>query len=125
MYDHTFIHHRQEYYEDESMRKLYTDVLERLLTAIYEEQEPDSPESMGHSTEILDEAFEQVPYENYLKESPEQILSGNKDESSWPPWPWPPWGPGEDPKTPSERAENHAKKIVALERSLAQATLDL
>ena len=52
----------------------------------------------------------------------------------WPPWPWPPWGP-EDPDNPddpdrtpinrTEEAKKLAKGIIAFEKKIANASLDL
>ncbi|TFK55167.1 metalloprotease [Heliocybe sulcata] len=104
----------KEYYDEESIRDLYNDVLERLLVTIAEEQDYSSGvKSRGVSDLVMNE----VKYK------------------WWPPWPWPPWGPDdgdddggdddEDPEDKYERAERLAKAVVHFERKLANASLDL
>jgi endothelin-converting enzyme len=98
----------KEYYEEKGMTKLYQEVIEKLLTAIYlaeEEEEDERPSTLNR--------LSKMPVFRVL------------EETSWPPWPWPPGGPDDGPKTPYERATDHAKKIVEFERKLAKATLDL
>ena len=99
----------QEYYEDKAIRKVYKDVVERLLLAITEEEEKDVSQS-----------------------SP--VLVDNDDDTVWPPWPWPPWGDDDDDDghkgddkggNRSHEIKVLAKKVVAFERKLAQASLDL
>jgi endothelin-converting enzyme len=52
------------------------------------------------------------------------------EDNSWPPWPWPPWsgdeddGDDDDKKTPVDFAKL-AKGVVALEKQIANASLDL
>ncbi|KAH9997253.1 hypothetical protein BJV77DRAFT_1065321 [Russula vinacea] len=69
----------KEYFEDETMRELYSSVLERLLLIHYEAQ----------------------------KENVSRTLVNNQDsENTWPPWPWPPWdddGDGGDDDGPKDR----------------------
>ena len=50
----------------------------------------------------------------------------------WPPVPWPPWGGDDDdndgggkPDDGAKKARELAEKVVAFERKLAQASLDL
>lgn len=98
----------KEYYEEKDITKLYQEVIEKLLTAIYvaeEEEEDERPSTLSR--------FFKVPAFRLL------------EETVWPPWPWPPGGPDDGPKTPYERATEHAKEIVEFERKLAKATLDL
>lgn len=92
------------------MTKLYQKVLERLLTAIYlaeddEDEDEEAPSTLSR--------FFKIPAFRVL------------EETTWPPWPWPPGGPDDGPKTPYERATEHAKKVFEFERKLAKATLDL
>lgn len=88
--------------------KLYQEVIEKLLTTIYvaEEEEEDERRSA---------------LSRFSKKPAFRVL----EETAWPPWPWPPGGPDDGPKTPYERATEHAKKVVQFEHSLAKATLDL
>ena len=88
--------------------KLYQGVIEKLLTLIYEAEEEEEEE--GSST-----------LSRFLEKPVFRVL----EETTWPPWPWPPWGGDDEPKTPSQRASQHAKKIIEFERTLAKATLDL
>ncbi|KAF8969921.1 hypothetical protein BDZ97DRAFT_1793392 [Flammula alnicola] len=96
----------KEYFEDESMRKIYAQALERLLIALADEEEA---EQLGKSS---------------------SVLTKNEDANVWPPWPWPPWGGddedgGDKPVNRTLEAHKLAKKVVAFERKLAQASLDL
>ena len=100
----------KEYYEEKEITKLYQEVLEKLLTIIYEAEEEEEEERERPST-----------FSRFFKKPVFRVL----EETTWPPWPWPPWGGDDEPKTPSERATQHSKKIVELEHSLAQASLDL
>ena len=100
----------KEYYEEKEITKLYQEVLEKLLTIIYEAEEDEDEERERPSA-----------LSRFFKKPVFRVL----EETTWPPWPWPPWGGDDEPKTPSERAMQHSKKIVELERSLAQASLDL
>ena len=88
--------------------KLYQEVIEKLLTAIYKAEEDEDDEGWSTSS-------------RFFKKPIFRVL----EETTWPPWPWPPWGGDDEPRTPYERATQHAKKIVELERTLAKATLDL
>jgi len=98
----------KEYYEEKDITKLYQEVIEKLLTAIYEAEEEEEDERPS----TLNRFFKKPVF---------RILGG----TTFPPWPWPPWGGEDEPKTPSERATGHARKIVEFERTLAKATLDL
>lgn len=101
----------KEYYEDESIRDFYTNILERVLNAIYEEENWDGEPDLHIR-------------ENHDRGIPLNIQDPQTD--AWPPpWPWPPSDPDEDRPTPQEKARQHAKKVVEFERRLAQATLDL
>ena len=88
--------------------KLYREVIEKLLVVIYEAQEEEEERRLS----TLNRLFKKPVF---------RVL----DETTHPPWHWPPWGGDDEPKTPSERAAVHAKKIVDFESSLAKATLDL
>lgn len=98
----------KEYYEDKAIRKVYKDVVERLLLVLTEEEEKDISQS-----------------------SP--VLVDNDDDTVWPPWPWPPWGDDDDDGhkgddkggNRSQEIRILAKKVVAFESKLAQASLDL
>jgi endothelin-converting enzyme len=94
----------QEYYEDESIRKIYQDVVERLLSSLAEKNDTDLPEEKT------------------------RILIQQDGENVWPPWPWPPWG-DDDGKTPKpDKPESHhelAKKVLKFETQIANASLDL
>lgn len=89
------------------MVKLYQEVIEKLLTTIYVAEEEEDNERTSTLSRFKMSVF--------------RVL----EETIWPPWPWPPGGPDDGPKTPYERATEHAKKIVEFERKLAKATLDL
>ena len=98
----------KEYYEEKDITILYQKVIQRLLTAIYaaeEEERDERPDT----------------FSRFFKESVFRVLK----ESAWPPWPFPPGGPDDGPKTPHQRATEHARKIVEFEHALAKATLDL
>ena len=98
----------KEYYDEKDITKLYREVIERLLTTIYEAEEEEEDEESG----TLGQSFKKPVF---------RIL----EETTWPPWPWPPWGGDDEPRTPSERATEHAKKVVEFEHALAKASLDL
>ncbi|EFI28400.1 endothelin-converting enzyme 1 [Coprinopsis cinerea okayama7 len=105
----------KEYYNEESIVKVYGEVIEQLLSRVdhiladSDEGEEDSPEFFA------------------------SLLINNDASEIWPPWPWPPWNPdddpeGEDPKKPlnrSERVRRLAKGVVEFESKLANASLDL
>lgn len=95
----------KEYYEEKDVTKLYHDVIEKLLTIIYEAQ---------------DEEEDPIAISRFFKKPVFRVLE--KEEGF--PWPWPPWG-DDEPRTPAERATKHAKKVLEFEHSLAKATLDL
>ena len=98
----------KDYYEEKETTKLYQDVIERLLTTIYEAEEEEGDER-------------QSTFGRFFKKPVFRVL----EETVWPPWPWPPWGGDDEPKTPYERATEHARRIVEFEHTLAKATLDL
>ena len=89
--------------------KLYQEVIERLLKTIYEAEEEEEGDK------------EASTFGRFFKKPVFRVL----EETSWPPWPWPPWGGDDEPRTPSERAKEHASSVVEFEHSLAKATLDL
>ncbi|KZT28481.1 metalloprotease [Neolentinus lepideus HHB14362 ss-1] len=110
----------KEYYNEESIRELYNDVLERLLVTIAEEQEYSEGSSLSGAS-IGDRGVSEL------------LLSEDKYKW-WPPWPWPPWGgdgdddggdDDEDPEDKYERAHRLAKAVVDFEWKLANASLDL
>ena len=88
--------------------KLYQGVIEKLLTLIYEAEEEEEDESSSTLS-------------RFFKKPISRLL----EETTWPPWPWPPWGGDDEPRTPYERARQHAKKVVEFEYTLAKASLDL
>ncbi|KAF9001901.1 hypothetical protein BDQ17DRAFT_1357686 [Cyathus striatus] len=98
----------KEYYNEKSILKTYRNVIERLLL-------------------ILDEN------ETAAIPPPNPIVVNDDKHSVWPTWPWPPWGDdkdgdGDDDKNPTNRTKviyKLAKDIVAFERELANASLDL
>lgn len=99
----------QEYYDDEPVREIYQDVIERLLSTLADEDD-----------------------EVGLTKGQASILVQQDDsENTWPPWPWPPWGDDDDDddKTPKpdkpESAHELAKKVLKLETQIANASLDL
>ncbi|KAG7086631.1 hypothetical protein E1B28_002573 [Marasmius oreades] len=105
----------KEYYEDNDIRKVYQEVLEKLLLAVDEDGD-DGDESSSPSTKPK------------LSASLVQQAGGD----SWPPWPWPPWGgSGDDddgPKKPvnrTKRAGKLAKGVLDFETRIARASLDL
>lgn len=92
----------KEYYEEDSIVKIYQDVVERLLFTLSEEEEK-------------------------LQQHPTPTLVDNSQ--IWPSWPWPPWdGPDDDDEDekPNRTAAAHklAKQVVKFETRLANATLD-
>ena len=101
----------QEYYEEESIRTLYRNVIERLLITL-----ADEPKESSESSPKL----------------PGRLVVNGDAANVWPPWPWPPWGGGGDgdddndgkdqgPPNPRELAE----QIVEFESRMAKASLDL
>ncbi|KAI0306551.1 Metalloprotease [Multifurca ochricompacta] len=94
----------KEYFEDQTMRKVYESVLEHLLSPHYGEEEN------RHMS---------------------QVLVNNEDAVNvWPPWPWPPWGDddGDGDDSPEHRRKNAtelAGEVVRFEWKLARASLDL
>jgi endothelin-converting enzyme len=92
----------KEYFEDDTMREVYANVLERLLI---------------------------VHYERVDEEHKPQFLVNNEDSVSiFPPLPWPPWGGDDDddrPKHGPKNATELAEEVVKFERKLARASLDL
>lgn len=98
----------QEYYKEKSIKKVYKQVVERLLLTLAEE-----------STKLYDADKLQL------------VSQGEAgSENVWPPWPWPPWGEGDEPDkdkpvNQTERAHILAKKVVKFESKIAKASLDL
>ncbi|VDC06015.1 unnamed protein product [Peniophora sp. CBMAI 1063] len=107
----------KEYFEDEDMRDLYEDVLKDLLEALEEKEE-----------DVVDDEWVLVKRDE-KKQAVLDIEETEETVKSWPPWPWPPWDGDDDgdkphkpsPPTPAKLAAN----VVAFERKLANATLDL
>jgi endothelin-converting enzyme len=98
------------------MREIYAKVLTRLLTTFQEE-------------ELLSSEWVLV---NQDGEKAQERLMANvveKEETVkvWPPWPWPPWDGdnGDNGKKHMTDPAKLAEEIVAFERKLANATLDL
>ena len=94
----------QEYYDDKAILDVYQQVVERLLVVLSEE-------------------------EDKLRASESVTI---QDSNVWPPWPWPPWdedgddeGGDKRPTNGTERAHKFARRILALEKRLAKASLDL
>ncbi|PFH50075.1 hypothetical protein AMATHDRAFT_75830 [Amanita thiersii Skay4041] len=97
-----------EYYEEDSIRDIYQEVIESLLSSLPEEDQDMKQEELA----VQDE--------------------GSK---VWPPWPWPPWegdgdgdgGDGDDDKPGNwtDKARKLAKKVVKFERKIAKASLEL
>ena len=99
----------QEYYEEESFRTLYRDVIERLLITL-----ADEPKELSESSPKL---------------AARLVVNGDA-ANVWPPLPWPPWGGGgdgddgdEDEGAPDPR--ELAEQIVEFESRMAKASLDL
>lgn len=99
----------QEYYEEDVIREKYTDVVEKLLLTLPEE-------------------------DARLQKSGGDVTVQDADKNNvWPPWPWPPWGGGDDdddddddkPGNWTDRAHKLARDAVKFERRLAEASLDL
>lgn len=86
------------------MLQIYSDTLERLLISLIEEDE--------------------LQQQRHQRQPPALI---NDDASVWPPWPWPPWGGDDEGKPINRTLEAHdlAEGVVAFERKLARASLDL
>ncbi|KIY74398.1 zincin [Cylindrobasidium torrendii FP15055 ss-10] len=96
----------KEYFEDEDIRHLYQDTIERLLVTV---------------------ADEGSKLRSKVADSLEATIV-NQAESVWPPWPWPPWGGDDDddkPENQTERAHRLAKAAVKFEREIAKASQDL
>jgi endothelin-converting enzyme len=100
----------KEYYEEESIRKIYQDVIERLLFTLDKEDED----------------------EDLSEKIAEPLVQQDASENVWPPWPWPPWDGGDDegdkkpvPRNRTERAHKLAKNVLDFESDIASATLDL
>ncbi|EEB94648.1 hypothetical protein MPER_06503, partial [Moniliophthora perniciosa FA553] len=64
----------KEYYQDDDVRKVYQDVVEKLLLAVTGDEED----------------YEAKPVS---KSSKSMVV---QTDSTWPPWPWPPWGGDDD-----------------------------
>jgi endothelin-converting enzyme len=96
---------RQEYYEDESIRDVYRDVIERLLSTLAEDDN-------GDVTTIMTDT----------------LVQQDNSENAWPPWPWPPWGDDDDGEAPKPKPESPhilARKVLEFESRIAEASLDL
>ncbi|EKM55471.1 uncharacterized protein PHACADRAFT_256119 [Phanerochaete carnosa HHB-10118-sp] len=99
----------KEYYEEESIVELYRNVLERLLVALADEEDDVSRLQTNPALAVHEERLR-----------------------VWPPRPWPPWDP-EDPDKPgkdkptnrTKEAPKLAKQIIALEKRIVDASLDL
>ncbi|TFY65494.1 hypothetical protein EVG20_g5570 [Dentipellis fragilis] len=95
----------KEYFEDKPTRKVYKDVIRRLLTVAYADEE-ESQKKLANN-----------------------LVQNEEAAKVWPPWPWPPWGGDDDddksPKNHTEQIKKLAKKVVKFERRIAQASLDL
>ncbi|KAK7049256.1 hypothetical protein VNI00_005857 [Paramarasmius palmivorus] len=101
----------KEYYQDDDVREIYQDVLEKLLLAVTDDEE--------------DYEAKRTP----KKGSSSMVV---QTDNSWPPWPWPPWGGdgddddgGKKPSSPAKKARKLAKKILKFESLIANASLDL
>ncbi|KAK2467031.1 hypothetical protein APHAL10511_001289 [Amanita phalloides] len=105
----------KEYYEEDTIREIYTDVAERLLLTLAEEDDK-------------------------LQNNGGDLTVQNAGNNVWPPWPWPPWdedggddddddddggGGGGKPVNWTEKARKLARGAVKFERQIAQASLDL
>ncbi|KAF8636703.1 hypothetical protein AX17_003507 [Amanita inopinata Kibby_2008] len=98
----------KEYYEDESILAVYSDVVESLLLTLAEEDQK-------------------------LRDTQEELTVQEDGNNVWPPWPWPPWdedgddhdGDDKKPVNWTEKAHKLAQGVVKFERKLAQASLDL
>ncbi|CAK5279362.1 unnamed protein product [Mycena citricolor] len=88
----------KEYYEEESIVEVYQGVVERLLFTLSEEEEK-------------------------LQALRSSVLVEN---APWPSWPWPPWDDEPEEKKPnrSDIAHQMAKKVIAFETKIANASLD-
>lgn len=99
----------QEYYEEDVVREIYIDVVEKLLLSLPEE-------------------------DSRLQKNGGDVTVQDADANNfWPPWPWPPWGGGDDdddddddkPGNWTDRARKLARGAVKFERRIAKASLDL
>jgi endothelin-converting enzyme len=91
-----------EYYAEDSIVSIYTDVVKRLLVALGGDEKSLVPEQSEASFVTQDE------------------------DNTWPPWPWPPWGGDDDDKDSKPvNFDKLAKSVVAFETKLANASLDL
>ncbi|KAI3608021.1 endothelin-converting enzyme 1 [Moniliophthora roreri] len=99
----------KEYYQDDDVREVYQDVLEKLLLAVTDDEEDYEAKRISGSSK------------------PVVVQTDN----TWPPWPWPPWGDDDDdnggkkPGNKPKRARKLAKKILKFETLIANASLDL
>ncbi|KAH9063412.1 Metalloprotease [Lactarius vividus] len=93
----------KEYFEDETIREVYGNVLEHLLIVHYD----------GGGEE----------------HKPPFLVQTEDSVNVWPPWPWPPWGDdGDDDDSPKHGPKNAtelAEEVVKFEWKLARASLDL
>ncbi|KAF5324773.1 hypothetical protein D9611_004556 [Ephemerocybe angulata] len=111
----------KEYYEEESIVKLYKETLSDLLEGVLD---------------ILDNGKDDKDKEGDGDDDTLKAFINNDESQTWPPWPWPPWG-GDEPdddggekepgsKEPkSVRARKLAKDVVKFENKIANASLDL
>jgi endothelin-converting enzyme len=95
----------QEYYDDPAIRKIYQDVIERLLATLFDE------------------------VEDVTEKRANVFVQQDAGEHVWPPWPWPPWGDDDDDKSPKPdkpmTPHELAKKVLKFESQIAKASLDL
>ncbi|KAJ7582636.1 Metalloprotease [Mycena floridula] len=100
----------KEYYQEESVLKIYRSVIEDLLLALAEEEEVLIGRAMDHDKTV-------------------SLPSLVDQDDAWPPFPWPPWGDsGDDDDKKSNKTEvahKLAKKVLEFETRLAAASLDL
>jgi endothelin-converting enzyme len=91
-----------EYYQEDSIVAIYTDVVKRLLIALDDGEQSLAPEPVSSPLMTQDE------------------------DNTWPPWPWPPWGgDNEDSDSKPVDFDKLAKSVVRFETKLANASLDL
>jgi endothelin-converting enzyme len=98
----------KEYYEEEDIRQIYQNVIEKLIFVVSEEDEDVAEQRPEDSPVFVDQ------------------------DKVWPPWPWPPWGGDDDgeghgkkPINKTKGAHKLAQKVVEFETKIARASLDL
>jgi len=95
----------KEYYDDAAIRKIYQDVIERLLATLSDE------------------------VEDVTEKRANVFVQQDASEHVWPPWPWPPWGDDDNDKSPKPdkplTPHELAKKVLKFESQIAKASLDL